>query len=171
MNKKLGLFAVASLIALVSTPSMAQFAKAEDAVKYRGSAMALMGSHFGRMAPVAKKEAPYDKQKIQENVAVLNVLASLPWTAYGPGMAGGESKSEVWSDTDGFKQAQDKFKTGLRKTDGSFGCRRLRRISSCIWRSRPRAVSPVTTRTVKRNRHMMEDLPKVAGSSWFSGAF
>ncbi|RTZ40935.1 cytochrome c [Candidimonas sp. SYP-B2681] len=115
MKKKIGLFAVAGLIALVSTPSMAQFAKAEDAAKYRGAAMALIGSHFGRMAPVAKKEAPYDKQKIQENIAVLNVLADLPWTAYGPGKEGGESRPEVWSDSEGFKQAQDKFKTGMTK--------------------------------------------------------
>lgn len=113
--KKLGLFVAAGLIALSSTPSMAQFAKAEDAVKYREAAMTLMGSHFGRMAPVAKKEAPYDKEKIKENVALLNVLAKLPWAAYGKGTEGGEAKAEVWSDAEGFKQAQEKFKTGLGK--------------------------------------------------------
>ncbi|NYT63994.1 cytochrome c [Alcaligenaceae bacterium] len=115
MRKKLGLFAVAGLITLASTPSMAQFAKAEDAVKYREAAMALMGSHFGRMAPVAKKEAPYDKDKIKENVAVLNVLAGLPWAAYGAGTEGGEAKAEIWSDASGFKQAQDQFTTALGK--------------------------------------------------------
>lgn len=115
MKRKLGLFAAAGLIALVSTPSMAQFAKAEDAVKYREAAMTLMGSHFGRMAPVAKKEAPYDKEKIKENVALLNVLAALPWVAYGPGTEGGEAKPKVWSDPEGFKKAQEQFNTGMVK--------------------------------------------------------
>lgn len=115
MRKKLGLFVAAGLIALASTPSMAQFAKAEDAVKYREAAMALMGSHFGRMAPVAKKEVPYDKEQIKANVAVLNTLANLPWAAYGAGTEGGEAKAEIWSDPDGFKQAQEQFKAGMSK--------------------------------------------------------
>lgn len=115
MRKKLGLFVAAGLISLASTPSMAQFAKAKDAVKYREAAMTLMGSHFGRMGPVAKKEAPYDKDKIKENVALLNTLAALPWVAYGAGTEGGEAKAEIWSDPDGFKQAQDQFKAGMVK--------------------------------------------------------
>ncbi len=115
MKKKLGMFAAAGLIALASTPSMAQFAKAEDAIKYREAAMTLMGSHFGRMAPVAKKEAPYDKDKIKENVAVLNVLAALPWAVYGKGTEGGEAKPEIWSDPEGFTKAQEDFKTGMGK--------------------------------------------------------
>lgn len=115
MKKKLGLFAIAGLIALASTPSMAQFAKAEDAIKYREAAMTLMGSHFGRMGPVAKKEAPYDKEQIKANVAVLNTLAALPWVAYGAGTEGGEAKADIWRDPEGFKQAQDKFNTGLGK--------------------------------------------------------
>ncbi len=115
MRTKFGMLAIAGLMALVSTPSMAQFAKAKDAVNYRESAMTLIGSHFGRMAPVAKKEAPYDKEKIKENVALLNTLAALPWAAYGKGTEGGRAKPEVWSDPQGFKQAQDTFKTGLGK--------------------------------------------------------
>ncbi|SHG90484.1 c-type cytochrome [Pollutimonas bauzanensis] len=115
MKTKLGLFALAGLMALVATPSMAQFAKAQDAVKYRESVMTLMGSHFGRMAPVAKKEAPYDKDKIKENIGLLNILAALPWAAYGQGTQGGEARAEVWSDPDGFKQAQDKFQAELGK--------------------------------------------------------
>ncbi len=115
MRKKLGMFIAGGLIALASTPSMAQFAKAQDAVKYREAAMALMGSHFGRMAPVAKKEVPYDKDRIKENVAVLNTLAALPWAAYGVGTEGGAAKAQVWSDPEGFRQAQEQFKADLGK--------------------------------------------------------
>src|SRR4051794_28227560 len=105
MKKTISLFAAASVLAVVSVPAMAQFAKTEDAIKYRESSMALIASHFGRMAPVAKREAPFDAEQIKANVAILSVLATLPWAAFGPGTEGGDTKAEAWSDADGFKQA------------------------------------------------------------------
>lgn len=115
MKKKISLLAAAGVLALASAPSMAQFAKTEDAIKYRGASMALIGSHFGRMAPVMKKEAPYDAQQIQANVAILSVLATLPWPAFAPGTEGGETKAEAWSDAEGFKQAKDEFLSNMDK--------------------------------------------------------
>lgn len=113
MNKKMSFLIATAVLVLGSAPASAQFKKAEDAVEYREAAMTLMSSHFGRMAPVAKKEAPYDKEAIKQNVALLNTLAALPWVAYGVGTEGGRAKDKVWSDADGFKQAQDKFKGNL----------------------------------------------------------
>ena len=113
MKKKLSLFVAAAVLGVVSAPSMAQFVKAEDAIKYRQSAFALMGSHFGRMAPVAKKEMPYDAEQIKANVAVLSVLANLPWAGFGAGTDGGDAKPEVWSDAAGFTQAKDNFLTSM----------------------------------------------------------
>jgi cytochrome c556 len=115
MKKTMGMLVLSGVVALVSTPAMAQFAKAEDAIKYRASAMALMGSHFGRMAPVAKKEIPYDKDSIKKNVEVLSVLATLPWVGYGAGTEGGEATDEVWLDPEGFKKAQDEFQGNFKK--------------------------------------------------------
>src|SRR5690606_34461241 len=37
-----------------ATPASAQFAKPEDAIKYRQSAFALMGAHMGRLAAMAQ---------------------------------------------------------------------------------------------------------------------
>ena len=106
---------VLALAGAASAPAMAQFAKAKDAQEYREAAMTLMSSHFGRMLPVVKGQIPYDKEKIKENVAILNVLANLPWAGFAPGSEGGKAKDDVWLDPDGFKQAQDKFHASLKK--------------------------------------------------------
>ena len=39
---------------LLATNASAQFAKPEDAVKYRQSALTVMSNHFGRIAPVVR---------------------------------------------------------------------------------------------------------------------
>lgn len=115
MKKLFGSFAALVLTAAFASPASAQFAKPKDAIKYREAAMTLMASHFGRMGPVAKKEAPFDAAKIRENMAVLNVLAALPWTAFGEGTQGGESKDAVWSDPQGFKKAEDEFHGAMKQ--------------------------------------------------------
>lgn len=116
MKKKLAVLASATILALAATPSMAQFAKAEDAIDYRASAMLLIGSHFGRMAPVAKKEIPYNAEQIKANVAVLSVLAKLPWAGFAAaGSEGGDAKDDVWLDPEGFKQAEDDFLAAMDK--------------------------------------------------------
>jgi cytochrome c556 len=119
MKKKLGMLAAASLIVVLSTPASAQFAKAKDAVKYRKSAMTVMASHFGRMAPVAKKQIPFDKEKIKENMAILNVLATLPWAGFAAGTEGGDAKDDIWLDPDGFKKDQDTFHANLKKLNAA----------------------------------------------------
>lgn len=93
----------------------AQFAKAEDAVKYRQSAFQLMASHFGRMQPVVRGQAPYDKAAIKANVDLLVTLSALPWPAFGDGMTGGGAKPEVWSDAAGFKKAAENYQASVAK--------------------------------------------------------
>ncbi|MBO9355878.1 cytochrome c [Bordetella petrii] len=104
-----------SAVSLWSAPAHAQFAKPADAIKYRQSALTLMGSHFGRMQPVVKGQAPYDAAQIKANVQLLNTLADLPWAGFGPGTEGGEARPEVWSDAAGFQQKRDRLKENLAK--------------------------------------------------------
>ena len=100
---------------LLATSASAQFAKPEDAVKYRQSALTLIGSHFGRMAPVVKGQAPYDAAQIKANVDVLKTLSALPWAGFGPGTEGGDARPEIWSDAAGFKQKQQAFQDNMVK--------------------------------------------------------
>ena len=102
-------------MSLWSTPALSQFAKPADAIDYRQSALTLMGSHFGRMQPVVKGQAPYDAAQIKANVQLLNTLAELPWAGFGPGTEGGNARPEVWTDAAGFQQKRDRLKENLAK--------------------------------------------------------
>jgi len=118
MKKKLGLLALAgTLIVGLNTPVQAQFRDPQTAVKYRTSAMVLLGAHFNRLAPVAKKEVPFDQEAAQANVDVVRMLADLPWAAYAPGYEGGEARSDVWTNRDGFSKAIDNFQVAVRQLD------------------------------------------------------
>jgi len=101
--------------ALWTAPSSAQFAKPEDAVKYRQSALTLIASHFGRMQPVVRGQAPYDAAQIKANVQLLRTLATLPWAAFGPGTEGGGARAEIWQKADDFKQKQQNLYANLDK--------------------------------------------------------
>jgi len=105
------LTAAASLA--VSAPASAQFAKPEAAIKYRQSALTLLASHFGRMDGVVKGQVPYDVDAIKQNVAIVSMLAQLPWAAFGEGTEGGGARPEVWSKREGFDAAQVRLKDAV----------------------------------------------------------
>ncbi|HYD79636.1 MAG TPA: cytochrome c [Paucimonas sp.] len=107
-----------SLAVLTAAPlaAHAQFAKVEDAVKYRKSAFAVMGAHFGRIGAVVKGERPYDKTAVESDAAVVEFMSRLPWHAFpaGSGTADSKAKPEIWKE-------QDKFKAGAEKMQGEVG--------------------------------------------------
>jgi cytochrome c556 len=95
---------------LTALPAAAQFAKPEQAIKYRQSVLTVMGTHFGRVAAMAQGKAPFDAKAAADDAALVNMLAALPFTAFGPGTDKGaptRAKPEVWTDA-AFK---DKAKT------------------------------------------------------------
>lgn len=51
---------LATAALMASMPAAAQFAKPEDAVKYRKAAFTVMGTHFGRIGAVVQGRVPYD---------------------------------------------------------------------------------------------------------------
>ena len=116
--KKLSLLIVTATLAssFWVGSAQAQFAKPEDAIKYRQSALQLISSHFGRMQPVIKGQAPYDAAAIKANVALLKTLSTLPWAGFVEGsQATSSSKPEIWTDAAGFKAAQVKFEGAIDK--------------------------------------------------------
>jgi cytochrome c556 len=116
--KKLSFLLVsgALLSPLWMSSASAQFAKPEDAIKYRQSAFIVMASQFGRMQSTVKGQVPYDAAAIKANVALVKTLSTLPWGAFGPGTEGkSAAKPEVWSDAAGFKAAQTKFEGAVVK--------------------------------------------------------
>ena len=59
MKTMLSLFSVVMAMA-VTLPARAQFAKPEDAVKYRTGSFTVMAAHFGRLGAMANGRMPYD---------------------------------------------------------------------------------------------------------------
>lgn len=67
-----------------AAPASAQFAKPEDAIKYRQSAFALMGAHMGRLAAMAQGKAPYDQQAAMHSAQIVDTMSKLPWEGFVP---------------------------------------------------------------------------------------
>ena len=109
----IGILAVAAW----ANPAAAQFAKPEDAVKYRKSAFSLMATHTGRMGAMAQGKVPFDAKLAAENAEILANLSKLPWAAFGEGTdtADSKAKHEVWKDGAKFKEIADKFQADAQK--------------------------------------------------------
>jgi cytochrome c556 len=91
----------------------AQFKKPEDAIKYRQSAYTVMANSFGKIGAVVKGEAPFNKDEVAKNAAVVAMLSTLPWQAFGPGTEGGNALPVVWSDNAKFKAAGEKMQLAV----------------------------------------------------------
>ncbi|QGW84454.1 c-type cytochrome [Variovorax paradoxus] len=106
---RLASFALAAVCAAISLPAAAQFAKPEDAIKYRQSALFVMGQHFSRIGAMANGRVPFDAAAAAANADIVAEMAKLPWAAFGAGTEGGKSKPEVWKEAAKFKEHQDKM--------------------------------------------------------------
>ncbi len=112
---------LALLICMVGLSAQAQFAKPEAAIKYRQSALTVMGTHFGRLAEMAQGKVPFDAKVAQDNEAVFAVVSKLPWAAFVEGSDKGETKAkaEIWSEGAKFKEAQDKLMAEAMKLNAA----------------------------------------------------
>ena len=100
------------ILSVVFGAAYAQFAKPEDAIKYRKAAMFLIAQHFKRMGAVVKGESPFDKEAFSANADVVRTLATLPWEAtMEPGTEKGDTtvSSAVFEKPDQFKKAAASF--------------------------------------------------------------
>lgn len=106
----------ASTLAL-SLPAAAQFQKPEDAVKYRQSALSVMGTHFSRLGAMANGRVPFDVKVAQDNAALVETLSKLPWAGFTADSAkvSSKAKSDIWKDEAKFKQASDTMMAEVAK--------------------------------------------------------
>ncbi len=98
-------------------PAQAQFAKPEDAIKYRKAGFNIMAAHFGRLGAMAQGKVPFDAKVAAENADVLAMVAKLPLTAFVEGSDKGETraKPEIWKEAAKFKEAADKNQAEMAK--------------------------------------------------------
>ena len=95
----------------------AQFAKPEDAIKYRKSALFVMSQHFGRIGAMVNGKAPFDAKAAADNAAVAESMSKLPWAAFGEGTDKGETKAkpEIWKEQAKFKEGSEKMQSEMSK--------------------------------------------------------
>ena len=107
--KTIAALALAAVAATLSAPAAAQFAKAEDAIKYRQGALFVIGQHFGRLGAMAQGKIPFDAKAAQDNAEVVLNMSKLPWARFGPGTEGGKAKPAIWKEQAKYKEHADKF--------------------------------------------------------------
>ena len=107
--KAFSTLALAAVVATVALPASAQFAKPEDAIKYRQSALSVMGTHFSRLGAMANGKIPFDAKSAQESAEIVAFMSKLPWAGFGAGTEGGKAKPEIWKEQAKFKEHSDKL--------------------------------------------------------------
>ncbi|MEI6804376.1 MAG: cytochrome c [Burkholderiales bacterium] len=115
--KKIASFVLAIAAVAVSVPASAQFAKPEDAIKYRKNALFVMQQNFGRVAAMAQGKAPFDAKVAADSAATAEFMSKLPWAAFGEGTDKGDTKAkaEIWADKAKFNDYADKLQTEMTK--------------------------------------------------------
>jgi cytochrome c556 len=117
MKKRMTWVLVGAVAVLSAGAALAQFPKTEDAIKYRQSAMFLIGQHFTRMGAVVKGEAPYNKEEFEKNAVLVESLYRLPLEAFmAPGSDKGSGmKADALTQKDKFTQMHTATQTELAK--------------------------------------------------------
>lgn len=112
MRKQITAMALTGIVAaLASGQAQAQFAKVEDAIKYRQSVMAVQGNHMGRLAAMAKGTVPFDATKAQASARIVETMAKLAPEGFVPNSAVAPSKikgGDPWANAADFKAKSDK---------------------------------------------------------------
>jgi cytochrome c556 len=109
---------IAALVGLVAAlPAAAQFQKPEDAIKYRQSAMAIQGTHLGRVFAMANGRVPFDAKVAAEQIEIVAMINKLQFAAFVEGSDKGNTKSkpEIWTDKDKFAAAVSKSQDDVLK--------------------------------------------------------
>lgn len=103
--------------AALALPAAAQFAKPEDAIKYRKNALFVMQQNFGRVAAMAAGKAPFDAKVAADSAAVAEYVSRLPWAGFGDGTDKGDTKAkpEIWADKAKFDDYALKMQSEMTK--------------------------------------------------------
>ena len=133
--KRLHLVLLSTVATLASLPAAAQFQKPEDAIKYRQSALTVMGNHFGRLAAMAQGRAPFDAKAAAENADIVLTMSKLPFSAFGEGTDKGRptrAKPEIWKEQAKFKAAAEKMQGEVVKLDAAAKTGNLDAIKAAV---------------------------------------
>ena len=105
------------LACAIALPAAAQFAKPEDAIKYRRAAFTVMSRHFGIVAGMANGKIPFDAKAAAENADTATTVSKLPYAGFVDGSDKGDTKAEpkIWTEMDKFRAAASKMQDEMVK--------------------------------------------------------
>ncbi|MEO7056298.1 MAG: cytochrome c [Caldimonas sp.] len=114
---------VAAALAALATalPAAAQFAKPEDAIRYRRAAFTVMSTHFGRVAAMANGRVPFDAKAAADNAEIATIASKLPYAGFVDGSDKGDTKAEpkIWTEMDKFRAAAAKMQEEMVKLNAA----------------------------------------------------
>ena len=118
MNRIIKTTSVLVIFGILIGVAYAQFARPEDAIKYRKAVMTIIAQHFGRMGAMVKGKVPYNQEAFANNAAVIEKVSVLPWEAFlAPGSDKGKTtmKSSVLKNQADFKALAQAFEMEVSK--------------------------------------------------------
>ena len=115
-KKRTAALVAAAGMVVAGSAALAQ-QKPEDAIKYRQSALFILGQSFGPLAGMAQGKIPYDKDAAVRNAGIAEFVSKLPWDRFGPGTDQGNTKAkpEIWLNLEDFRAKADKMQTEVAK--------------------------------------------------------
>ena len=133
MKKSIAL-ALLACAATLSLPAAAQFAKPEDAIKYREAVMTVQSFHLGRLFAMAQGKMPFDAKVAAADADVLAEVTKLAWPAFLPGTDKGKTraKPDIWTEQAKFKEAADKMQAEVAKLDAAAKTGNLDSIKAAV---------------------------------------
>ena len=113
----LSMTAAGLLACAIALPAAAQFAKPEDAIKYRKAAFTVMARHFGIVAGMANGKIPFDAKVAADNAEIATMMSKLPYAGFVEGSDKGDTKAEpkIWTEMDKFRAAASKMQDEMVK--------------------------------------------------------
>jgi cytochrome c556 len=132
--KKLNALIVAAATLALAVPAMAQFAKPDDAIKYRQSALFVMQQNFSRVAAMAAGKAPFDAKFAAESASVAAYMSKLPWAAFVDGSDKGNTKAkpDIWAEKAKFIEYSEKMQAEMSKLDAAAKTGNLDSIKAAV---------------------------------------
>jgi cytochrome c556 len=114
LSSVIGVAAMAAAGVMMAVPAAAQFAKPEDAIKYRQSAFTVMAAHFGRIGAVVKGEAPYGPS-VAADAKIVETMSHLPFPAFVDGTDSGDTgaRPEIWKNRAKFDAAAENMQKAV----------------------------------------------------------
>lgn len=103
--------ALAAALAGLAAPAAAQFARPDEAVKYRQGAWLVLNHHFTRIGSMVRGRVPFDPRLALQDAEVVATLARMPFAAFGPGTdtPRDHARPEIWTEAARFREHNERL--------------------------------------------------------------